>query len=96
MYKNLKRVYYCMLYPGISKLKLYTEDEECVLSMLFGVLKKLSRFAFQTHLSYFEYLPSTTISTGFFLFLFGKMVTVPTNVVQVLQSGTKSLQQSEE
>jgi hypothetical protein len=45
---------------------------------------------FQMHLPYSEGLPSAIVSTGFILFLFGKMVTVPTNVVQVLQTGTKS------
>ncbi len=59
-------------------------------SMLFSVLRKLSRFGFQMHLPYSEGLPGAIVSTGFILFPFGKMVTVPTNVVQVLQTGTKS------
>ncbi len=42
------------------------------------------------HLPYSEGVPGAIDSTGFILFLFGKMVTVPTDVVQVLQSGTKS------
>ncbi len=62
----------------------------CVDSMLFSVLKKLSRFGFQMHLPYSEGLPGAIVSTGFILFLFSKMVTAPTNVVQVLQTGTKS------
>lgn len=55
--------------------QIFQIHSSCVDSMLFSVLKKLSRFGFHMHLPYPEGLPGAIVSTGFILFLFSKMVT---------------------